>query len=110
LTFLWARATSFLLPYVQPTTPRVCFPIPTLDTSHRPPPRVDTHPTGLATDPIQIKSIKVSPDPPQPGQNLTVEVEADVINKIDEGAYADVTVKLGLVKLLQKQFDVCEEA
>jgi len=27
-----------------------------------------------------------------------------------DGAYADVTVKLGLVKLLQKRFDVCEEA
>jgi hypothetical protein len=27
-----------------------------------------------------------------------------------EGAFADVTVKLGLIKLLQKQFDVCEEA
>jgi hypothetical protein len=27
-----------------------------------------------------------------------------------EGAYADVTVKLGLIKLLQKRFDVCEEA
>lgn len=26
------------------------------------------------------------------------------------GAYADVTVKLGLIKLLQKRFDVCEEA
>ena len=27
-----------------------------------------------------------------------------------EGAYADVVVKLGLVKLLTKRFDVCEEA
>lgn len=27
-----------------------------------------------------------------------------------EGAYADVTVKLGLIKLIQKRFDVCEEA
>lgn len=27
-----------------------------------------------------------------------------------EGAYADVTVKLGLIKLLHKQFDLCEEA
>jgi hypothetical protein len=25
------------------------------------------------------------------------------------GAYVDVTVKLGLIKLLQKQFDMCEE-
>jgi ML domain len=27
-----------------------------------------------------------------------------------EGAYADVTVKLGVVKLLSKEFDLCEEA
>lgn len=26
------------------------------------------------------------------------------------GAYADVTVKLGLIKLLQKSFDLCQEA
>ncbi|ODN77547.1 phosphatidylglycerol/phosphatidylinositol transfer protein [Cryptococcus amylolentus CBS 6039] len=65
---------------------------------------------GLATDAIQLKSIKVSPDPPVPGKNLTVSVEADVLERIEDGAYADVTVKLGLIKLLQKQFDVCEEA
>lgn len=29
---------------------------------------------------------------------------------IQEGAYADVVVKLGLVKLLTKTFDICEEA
>ncbi|EIW73685.1 hypothetical protein TREMEDRAFT_37462 [Tremella mesenterica DSM 1558] len=65
---------------------------------------------GLATDAVQLKSISVSPDPPVPGKNLTVTVEADVIQEIVEGAYADVTVKLGLIKLLQKEFDVCEEA
>jgi hypothetical protein len=27
-----------------------------------------------------------------------------------DGAYANVLVKLGLVKLLSKRFDVCEEA
>ena len=27
-----------------------------------------------------------------------------------EGAYADVTVKVGVIKLLQKEFDLCEEA
>jgi hypothetical protein len=26
------------------------------------------------------------------------------------GAYANVTVKIGFIKLLQKQFDICEEA
>lgn len=29
---------------------------------------------------------------------------------LQEGAYADVEVKLGLVKILEKEFDVCEEA
>lgn len=28
---------------------------------------------------------------------------------LQEGAYADVVVKLGLIKLLTKRFDVCEE-
>lgn len=27
-----------------------------------------------------------------------------------EGSYADVLVKLGLIKLLQRRFDICEEA
>ncbi|PPQ64423.1 hypothetical protein CVT26_002130 [Gymnopilus dilepis] len=65
---------------------------------------------GVETDPIRIDSIHVTPDPPQPGQDLTVTVKGTVVEQIEEGAYADVTVKLGLVKLLQKRFDVCEEA
>jgi hypothetical protein len=65
---------------------------------------------GLPTDPIQIQSIQVSPDPPKPGQDLTVTVKAHVTERIEEGATADVVVKLGLIKLLSKQFDLCEEA
>ncbi|CAE6481108.1 unnamed protein product [Rhizoctonia solani] len=65
---------------------------------------------GLPSDGVQIKSIEVSPDPPKPGQDLTVKVIATSNKEITEGAYADVTVKLGLIKLLKKQFDICEEA
>jgi ML domain len=32
------------------------------------------------------------------------------MSPLQEGAYADVTVKLGVVKLLTKEFDLCEEA
>lgn len=28
---------------------------------------------------------------------------------MQEGSYADVVVKLGLIKLLTKRFDICEE-
>ncbi|KAF8598178.1 hypothetical protein BDV93DRAFT_534396 [Ceratobasidium sp. AG-I] len=65
---------------------------------------------GLPTDIIHIKSLEISPDPPQPGKDLTVTVVGTADKEIEEGAYADVTVKLGLIKLLHKQFDVCEEA
>ncbi|KAH7931043.1 hypothetical protein BV22DRAFT_999375 [Leucogyrophana mollusca] len=65
---------------------------------------------GLPSDLIQIKSISVKPDPPKPGQDLTVTVVGTAQDVIEEGAYADVVVKLGLIKLLQKRFDVCEEA
>jgi len=65
---------------------------------------------GLPTDVIQIESLTISPDPPKPGEDLTVKVSAYVTKTIEDGAYADVTVKLGLIKLLQKRFDVCDEA
>jgi len=65
---------------------------------------------GLETDAIQLDTIEVSPDPPQPGKDLTVKVTGTAQEVIQEGAYADVTVKLGLVKILTKTFYVCEEA
>ncbi|KAI0038691.1 hypothetical protein FA95DRAFT_1505197 [Auriscalpium vulgare] len=66
---------------------------------------------GSLSDPIQIRSISVFPDPPEPGQNLTVTVSAALAGMtVKEGAYADVTVKLGLVKIVKKQYDLCEEA
>ncbi|KAF9513662.1 hypothetical protein BS47DRAFT_1343887 [Hydnum rufescens UP504] len=65
---------------------------------------------GSPTDAILLQSLKVSPDPPQPGEELTVFAKGRVQKEIKEGAYANVVVKLGVIKLLQKQFDVCEEA
>ncbi|KAJ7513050.1 hypothetical protein B0H11DRAFT_1898289 [Mycena galericulata] len=50
------------------------------------------------------------PGPTRAGQDLTITVKGRVTETIEDGAYADVAVKLGIVKILQKQFDVCEEA
>jgi hypothetical protein len=38
---------------------------------------------GGPADVIRIKSLTVSPDPPQPGQNLTVNVSAYVTQVIE---------------------------
>ncbi|KAJ7039952.1 ML domain-containing protein [Mycena alexandri] len=65
---------------------------------------------GEPTDPVQIKSISVSPDPPKIGADLTVTVDLQVVETIEEGATADVLVKVGRIKLLQQTFDLCDEA
>ncbi|KAJ7645161.1 ML domain-containing protein [Mycena polygramma] len=65
---------------------------------------------GLPTDAILLQSLSISPDPPVPGKDLTITVQGRVTQRIEDGAYADVTVKIGRIKLLQKTFDVCEEA
>ncbi|KAJ7655918.1 ML domain-containing protein [Mycena rosella] len=65
---------------------------------------------GSDDDPVHIISIAVSPDPPKIGAPLTVSINAAVTETIDEGATADVLVKVGVIKLLQKTFDLCEEA
>lgn len=54
--------------------------------------------------------IAVSPDPPLRGEVLTVTASGYVKERLEEGMYADVLVKVGLIKILQKRFDVCEEA
>jgi len=65
---------------------------------------------GDSNDLVTVDSIKVSPDPPKPGENLTVIATGTVKGIITEGAYANVKVKLGLIKLLEKEYDLCEEA
>ncbi|EKM53676.1 uncharacterized protein PHACADRAFT_98847, partial [Phanerochaete carnosa HHB-10118-sp] len=47
---------------------------------------------------------------PVPGQNLTVKVVGQVDEVVEEGAYADVIVKVGSIKVIEKEFDLCEEA
>ncbi|KAH8835697.1 ML domain-containing protein [Flagelloscypha sp. PMI_526] len=65
---------------------------------------------GLPTDIIEVQSLEVSPDPPVPGQTLTVTATGVAKEVVEDGAQADVTVKLGLIKLIQKTFDICDEA
>jgi hypothetical protein len=51
-------------------------------------PSVHTY-SGLPTDVIQIESIEVKPDPPKPGQDLTIIVKAKATDII-EVAHEDI--------------------
>ncbi|RIA87140.1 ML domain-containing protein [Glomus cerebriforme] len=61
-------------------------------------------------DILQIIYINLSPDPPLKGKQLKINALGWLKEEIEEGSYVDVVVKLGLIKLLQKRFDLCEES
>ncbi|VDB90125.1 unnamed protein product [Peniophora sp. CBMAI 1063] len=65
---------------------------------------------SMETDVVQVSYASVSPEPPKAGQNHTITVRGTVLGTIEEGAYVDVVVKLGLIKVYQHEFDLCDEA
>ncbi|MEV7023445.1 ML domain-containing protein [Kitasatospora sp. NPDC093558] len=64
---------------------------------------------GSPGDALDIKSITVTPDPPKPGSTVTVRFDAAAMEKIEDGAYFDVVIKLGLVKLITRRYDIFAE-
>ncbi|KAJ3087286.1 Phosphatidylglycerol/phosphatidylinositol transfer protein [Quaeritorhiza haematococci] len=64
---------------------------------------------GAEGDIFQLKSLVISPDPPKRGQSLDIMINGTLSEDIVPGAYAEVKVKLGLVKLFDGRIDFCEE-
>jgi ML domain-containing protein len=63
---------------------------------------------GTGDAQFDLESISVSPDSPEPGHELTWTVRGNLAKPLNAGAYVRVMVKLGLVKLLMKTFDLEE--
>ena len=45
---------------------------------------------GLPGDPVRIKSIEVSPDPPKPGANMTVKVVGQANEQVEVGFVTNI--------------------
>lgn len=58
---------------------------------------------------IRIGSVDLSPNPPQRGTTLNITAVGSVLEEITEGAFVDVEVRLGYIKLLSQTYDLCEE-
>ncbi|EFY94139.1 ML domain protein [Metarhizium robertsii] len=58
---------------------------------------------------VEIKSVDLAPNPPSAGQDLVIKAEGTVKKTIEEGAYIDLTVKYGLIRLLKTKADLCEQ-
>ncbi|KAF9170946.1 Phosphatidylglycerol/phosphatidylinositol transfer protein [Mortierella sp. AD011] len=65
---------------------------------------------GPASDLLKIEYVNLNPNPPEKGKVLTIDAKGILSGAIVEGATIDLVVKLGLVKLLTKQLDFCEES
>ncbi|KAL6936500.1 related to Phosphatidylglycerol/phosphatidylinositol transfer protein [Hanseniaspora guilliermondii] len=57
---------------------------------------------------LDIQSLIMEPQPPRIGENLVMSATGLISDTIQEGAYIEVTVKLGLIQILKKNFDLCE--
>ncbi|KAK6531623.1 Phosphatidylglycerol/phosphatidylinositol transfer protein, variant 2 [Orbilia ellipsospora] len=59
-------------------------------------------------DLVDIERISIDPNPPVVGKSLHLEVSGDVKQRIEEGAVLAVEVKLGVIRLIKKDFDFCD--
>lgn len=57
---------------------------------------------------LDIEKVDLDPNPPLPGQTLTIKAKGDVKKKIEEGAKAHLTVKYGLITLINQDADLCD--
>lgn len=59
---------------------------------------------------LEIEKIDLDPNPPLPGHKLTIKAVGTLKQQIDEGAYVNVEVKYGLIRLIKQTLDLCENA
>ncbi|SCW01608.1 LAFE_0E03400g1_1 [Lachancea fermentati] len=58
---------------------------------------------------LDLQLVNLLPNPPVRGENVTVSAAGILNGEITEGAYVDVEVRLGYIKLLSQTYDLCEE-
>jgi hypothetical protein len=62
-----------------------------------------------ADDLLILDHINLTPNPPVPGSNLTIEAVGTLLKDIDKNAYVRLQVKYGLIRLVNTQADLCEQ-
>ncbi|KAG0284655.1 Phosphatidylglycerol/phosphatidylinositol transfer protein [Linnemannia gamsii] len=74
------------------------------------PATITTCPGGDDTDLLTIDYVNINPNPPLKGEILTIDAKGTLADDVVEGAKIFLVVKLGLIKLLTKELDFCEES
>ncbi|KHN96039.1 phosphatidylglycerol/phosphatidylinositol transfer protein precursor [Metarhizium album ARSEF 1941] len=58
---------------------------------------------------VEIKRVDLLPNPPAAGRDLIIKATGNVNKTIEDGAYIDLVVKYGLIRLLKTRIDLCEQ-
>lgn len=64
---------------------------------------------ALESQILDLQSVVLTPNPPEKGQNLTVTAKGYLSEDVEDGAYVEVEVRYGFIKLIHQTFDLCEE-
>ncbi|PWW75996.1 ml domain-containing protein [Tuber magnatum] len=59
-------------------------------------------------DILTIEKVDLIPNPPIPGQALTIEAVGVLKDVVTKGAYVEVSVKYGLITLIKETLDLCD--
>ena len=62
------------------------------------------------SDILHLQGLLINPLPPKRGQNLTIEATGTLSESIEEGAYITLAVRYGVVRLINKRLDLCEQS
>jgi len=60
-------------------------------------------------DIITIDEVILTPNPPKAGTTLVIEARGTVKETIEQGAYVNLVVKYGYIRLINTQADLCKE-
>jgi hypothetical protein len=70
------------------------------------------NPLNFCADPkddiLEIKKVDLSPNPPSPGETLSIKASGTFKEKVEEGAKVHLQVKYGLITLINQESDLCE--
>lgn len=65
--------------------------------------------TDHSKDIVHIEKVDLLPNPPEAGANLVIRATGTVFETIEEGAYVNLVVKYGLIRLVNTKADLCEQ-
>ncbi|KAL8838220.1 MAG: hypothetical protein Q9170_002210 [Blastenia crenularia] len=71
------------------------------------------NPLDFCSDPddfiLTIENVDLSPNPPEKGKDLQIKAKGNFTEKVEQDAYINLSVKYGLITLLNTKADLCEQ-